>query len=85
MYSHTGLFGSGLEVTLAITRGRLDGVYVEDSNLLVFRCDTPKCPKHARTVGAATAVMRSRASPSSRAQAWAVTVSLPRTFPFFYT
>ena len=44
MYSHTGLFGSGLEVTLAITRGRLDGVYVEDSDLLVFRCDTRECP-----------------------------------------
>lgn len=44
-YSRTGLFGQGLQVYLSIQQGTLAGVYVEDSDLLVYRCDTQECPE----------------------------------------
>jgi len=43
LYTRPGLFGSGLEVTLVIEQERLDGIYVEDSDLLVYRCDRQGC------------------------------------------
>jgi hypothetical protein len=45
LYSRTGLFGQGLQVYLSIQHEALAGVYVEDSDLLVYRCDTQKCPE----------------------------------------
>jgi len=44
VYRRRGVFGLGVEVYLVISNGSLAGVYVEDSDLLVYRCDTQKCP-----------------------------------------
>lgn len=50
LYTRTGLFGSGLEVTLSVEDGVLNGVYVESSDLLVYQCDRRECPDAGRAL-----------------------------------
>lgn len=44
VYRRPGVFGLGTHVYLSVINGQLTGAYVEDSDLLVFRCDAQKCP-----------------------------------------
>lgn len=44
IYGKPGLLGAGWEITIVIIEDSLQGVYVDLSDLGVYRCDKSNCP-----------------------------------------
>lgn len=44
IYGASGFCDGGLEISLSIKEGRLEGAYIASHDFLVYRCDDEKCP-----------------------------------------